>query len=114
MSASARRCVVPRACGGAVAAVLGALLAGRVAAAPPDDAPPPPPAPPAAVTAAEPRAWDWAVVPIIYYQPETGFGGGAQVAVVRTASSGAPGQDRHDTIGIFATATMRKQYGVGV
>ena len=36
-----------------------------------------------------PRAWEFAVLPIPYYQPETSLGMVGQVVLVRTASSGS-------------------------
>ena len=116
MTAHDRGCVVPGACAGAVPVFLAILLAAPAAAAAPPEtaAPVPPPQTAGPLLAAPPRPWDWAVLPIVYYQPETAFGGGAQFVVVRTASSGVPGQERHDTVSLFATATAHRQYGLGL
>jgi outer membrane protein assembly factor BamA len=89
-----------------------ALLAstGRTAAASAGEGAGVPPAPQAS-TKAQPRSWDVAALPIVYYQPETSLGIGTQVVLVRAASSGGPDGDRHDSVSLAATATRLHQYG---
>jgi outer membrane protein assembly factor BamA len=60
------------------------------------------------------RAWDFAVLPLVYYQPETSLGAIGQVVLVRTASSGSATEDRHDTLSASVTATLRGQYAFGL
>jgi hypothetical protein len=61
-----------------------------------------------------PRAWDFAVLPLVYYQPETSLGAVGQVMLVRTASSGSATEERHDTLSATVTATLRHQYAFGL
>lgn len=61
-----------------------------------------------------PRAWDFAALPLIYYQPETSLGAVGQVVLVRTASSGGATEERHDTLSATITATLRRQYAFGL
>jgi outer membrane protein assembly factor BamA len=73
--------------------------------------------PPAALISAmapipAPKPWDIAALPIVYYQPETLFGVGGQVVLVRGVTTGGPDGERHDSIGFAATATQRHQYAV--
>jgi outer membrane protein assembly factor BamA len=108
----ARRRRRPHATGLGVAAALIALVtagAARAAASPPSPAPPAP----STVEARPPRAWDIAALPIVNYQPETSLGIGAQAMLVRTASTGSPEEERHDTLALSVFATMRHQYGFG-
>jgi hypothetical protein len=60
------------------------------------------------------RAWDFAALPLIYYQPETSLGAVGQVVLVRTASSGSATEERHDTLSGSVTATLRRQYAFGL
>ena len=82
-------------------------------------------APPAPVTiaatpattpaASTPRAWDYALLPLVYYQPETSWGAVGQVVLVRKASSsGNASEERHDTVYLSFTATWRRQYALSV
>lgn len=99
-----RRSLIRLASGCGVVAALVALAPPRGEAAPPPAVKATPPA----------RAWDVAGLPLVYYQPETSLGLGAQLVLVRSASSGEAAQDRHDTISLLATATRRRQYGLSV
>lgn len=76
----------------------------------------PEPAAPGVPDAAAPagRQWDYAVLPLIYYQPETSFGAGGQLALVRIPSTGGAEQKRHDMLLLGATATWKRQYGVSI
>jgi outer membrane protein assembly factor BamA len=69
---------------------------------------------PEGAAARPPRAWDFAVLPLLYYQPETSLGAVGQVMLVRTASSGSATEERHDTLSVSATATLRRQYAFGL
>jgi outer membrane protein assembly factor BamA len=104
----ARRRLPPRAAGLGVAATLTLVVTAALAA------PSPPAQPPPSTVAAPPqRAWDIAALPIVNYQPETRLGIGAQVVLVRAASSGSPEEERHDTLSLSVFATMRRQFGLG-
>jgi len=90
--------------------IFGLTLGTRVAAAPSPET-----ATVAQVAAAPPpRAWDFAVLPLVYYQPETSLGAVGQVMLVRTASSGSATEERHDTLSATVTATLRHQYAFGL
>ena len=106
----ARRSPTHRTAGFVVASLM--LWAGAAAAAATVAAPAPPP-PSSAVEARPPRAWDVAALPLVSYQPETSLGLGAQLVLVRTASSGSPEEERHDTLALMVTATRKRQYGLG-
>jgi outer membrane protein assembly factor BamA len=80
---------------------------GRAADAPLDSVARPAPSTP-------PRSWDFAVLPFVYYQPETSVGAAAELMLVRTASSGGGGEERHDTLSASFTATLRHQYAVSL
>lgn len=69
---------------------------------------------PAGEVAHPTRAWDFAVLPLVYYQAETSLGAIGQVMLVRTASSGSAAEDRHDTLSASVTATLRGQYAFGL
>ncbi len=90
--------------------VFGIALGARAAAAPSLETP----AVAQVAAAPAPRAWDVAVLPLAYYQPETSFGAVGQVMLVRTASSGSATEERHDTLSASATATLRHQYAFGL
>jgi outer membrane protein assembly factor BamA len=92
--------------------IFGIALGARAAGA---QTPETPVAPvPAGAAAHPPRAWDLAVLPLIYYQPETSLGAVGQVVLVRTASSGSATEERHDTLSASVTATLRSQYAFGI
>jgi len=92
------------------ASIAGLVALATVAAAEPAAAPAPPTA---QVPAAPPRSWDYAVLPLVYYQPETSFGAAGQVVLVRTASSGGA-EGRHDTLSASVTASWRRQFAVAL
>jgi outer membrane protein assembly factor BamA len=69
---------------------------------------------PEGAAALTPRAWDYAVLPLIFYQPETSLGAVGQLVFVRKVSSGSATEERHDTLSAAVTATLRRQYAFGL
>jgi len=92
--------------GSAIAVVVGAgalLLAGSLRAA--ED-----PAP----TAEPKRDWELAPLPLVYYTPETSLGFALQALLLRTKSTGSLEHERHDSVAIGVTGTLRRQFGVSL
>lgn len=97
--------------------VVGITVAPGLVAAEPAPAPQLASAPaPATVSAATAtpaqRTWDFAALPLVYYQAETSWGVAGEFMLVRRASSGTTAEARHDTLSASFTATLRRQYAL--
>jgi outer membrane protein assembly factor BamA len=71
-------------------------------------------APAVAVEESPARSWNPAVLPLVYYAPESSFGIAAQVMFVRAASTGTAEHVRNDSVALAATAALKRQYGAGL
>ena len=69
-------------------------------------------APAAAAAAPPPRGWDWGLLPIVTYAPETSLGLGGGIVVFDDAPAPLAGPRRDDEAALFVGATLRKQFVV--
>ena len=93
----ARRDGRGRACVGASASAPAAVIA------------PPAPAPPAVKS-----RWDYAVIPLVFYAPETSLGLAVGVALFDDTPTPIDRPRRDDNLTLVVQGTLRKQFTVGV
>ncbi len=102
----------------AASAVLMALARPASAAEPPAAAPtmavvPTGPAAPAATVAAAPaQRWDYAVLPVLFYAPETSLGLAGGLVIFDDTPSPPDRPRRDDQVTVIVQGTLRKQFGV--
>lgn len=58
------------------------------------------------------RRWDWGLLPIVTYAPETSLGLGGVIVAFDDAPAPAAGPRRDDEVALFLGATLRKQFVV--
>src|SRR5215831_10959696 len=85
--------------------------ASEVASAP---APAPAPAPAADAPPTEASRWDWALLPLVFYAPETSLGVAFGIGVYDDTPSPPDRPRRDDAVSLVLQATLRKQLSVNL
>jgi outer membrane protein assembly factor BamA len=68
----------------------------------------------ATLLAQAPSPWDYAVLPIAFYAPETSMALGAGAFIFEAGRAAKPGPRRDDTLALVVIGTTRQQFVVGV
>jgi hypothetical protein len=103
------------------AAAWGGAAVARSAAAPDLAAPPEPAGAPRAtppeslaVEATPPPRWDYALIPLVFYAPETSLGLALGVAIYEDTPGPADKPRRDDSVSFALQGTLRKQFSVNL